>query len=299
MVKRRPVAAIGNFDGVHRGHGRLIAKTAEFARTLKGAPAAVVFDPHPRRYFRPGEPPFLLTTPKTRDALLGEAGADEVFTIPFDGALAALSPEQFVHAILRERLRLAGVVAGSEFRFGKERAGDAPTLKTLCEAAGIAALIVEPRPERDGQKIGSSGIRAAIAGGEVKEAAGMLGRRWTVEGVVAQGQKLGRTLGFPTANLSLGDLIEPRRGVYAVETLVDGARFGGVANFGRRPTVGAASPILEIHLFDFDGDLYGRMIETAFVDFIRDERKFDSLDALKTQIAADVAAARRILELNA
>ena len=165
----------------------------------------------------------------------------------------------------------------------------------MCGAAGIETLLIEPKAERhDGLKIGSSEIRDAIAGGDVKEAALMLGRRWSVEGIVGEGQKLGRTLGFPTANLTLGDLIEPRRGVYAVEVLAEGRCHGGVANFGRRPTVGSAAALLEVHLFDFAGDLYDKTIDVAFVDFIRDERKFDGLVALKQQISADAGAARRI-----
>jgi riboflavin kinase/FMN adenylyltransferase len=292
-----PIAAIGNFDGVHKGHRRLLAKTVDFARARRAAPAAVVFDPHPRRFFRPDDPPFLLTTPSRRNRLLQEAGAEEVFPLVFDAGLAALTPEAFVADVLKARLRLGGVVTGTEFRFGKERAGDAAALKALCAAVGLLVLLVEPKAERhDGLKIGSSEIRDAIANGAVKEAALMLGRRWSVEGVVAEGQRLGRTLGFPTANLVLGELIEPRRGVYAVEVFARGGRHGGVANFGRRPTVGADTLLLETHLFDFDGDLYGERIEVAFVDFIRDERKFDGLASLQAQIAADARAARRILK---
>ncbi len=298
-VAAGPVAAIGNFDGVHRGHCRLIARTVDFARSRRAAPAAVVFDPHPRRYFRPDDPPFLLTTPARRDRLLKEAGAREVFSLTFDAALASLTPEAFVSGILKNRLRLGGVVTGTEFRFGKGRAGDAAALKALCESEGLAALLVEPKAERhDGLKIGSSEIRDAIASGAVKEAALMLGRPWSVEGVVAEGQKLGRTLGFPTANLTLGELIAPRPGVYAVEVELEGRRRGGVANYGRRPTVGAAQPLLEVHVFDFDGDLYGKTIDVAFVDFIRDERKFDGLAALSAQISSDAAAARRILQTS-
>ena len=297
----RPLfAAIGNFDGVHRGHKRLIAETAAFARRHGGDPGAVVFEPHPRRYFRPDDPPFLLTTPDRRDALLAEAGATKVIRLDFGSALAGLSPEAFVVEVLKERLGLKGVVTGTDFRFGKGRAGDADYLKSAGEAAGLTVLAVEPKVEAaDGAKTGSSAIRDAIAAGDVKEAAAMLGRRWRVEGVVAHGQELGRTLGFPTANLDLGELIAPRPGVYAVTAAADGVEYGGVANYGRRPTVGAAKPLLEVHLFDFSGDLYGRPLDVAFVDFIRDERKFENLDALKLQIDADCRSAERLLELNA
>jgi riboflavin kinase/FMN adenylyltransferase len=293
-------AAIGNFDGVHRGHQRLIARTVAFARDRRGDAGAVVFDPHPRRHFLPDAPPFLITTPAKRDALLAEAGASAVFTVPFDSRTAAMSPKSFVYDVLKARLSLAGVAAGADFRFGRARAGDASALKALAVDAGLECLIIDPRPETDGgEKIGSSRIRQGIAEGDVREVARMLGRRWSVEGLVAEGRKLGRAIGFPTANLPLGELIEPRRGVYAVEVRVDRAVYAGVANFGLRPTVaGPSVPLLEAHLFDFDGDLYGLAIEVFFVDFIRDERKFDGLDALKAQIAADARSARRILEMN-
>ena len=298
--KRRPVAApvaaIGNFDGVHRGHQQLLKKTIAFARKIHGVPAAIVFDPHPRRYFRPDDPPFLLTTPAQREALLHKAGAERVITLTFDASLAALTPEAFVGDVLKGKLGLSGVVTGTEFRFGKGRSGDAEGLKALCEAAGIEVLLVTPTTDGpDGEKVGSTAIRTAISEGDVRSAAEMLGRPWVVEGEVITGQKLGRTIGFPTANLTLGDLIEPRRGVYAVIATVKGRRIMGVANYGRKPTVGSEAPLLETYLFDFEGDIYGETIAVAFMDFIRDERKFAGLDELKAQIAADCRAARHLL----
>lgn len=294
MVKR--IAAVGNFDGVHIGHQRLLAETASFAAARGAEPAAVVFDPHPRRFFQPDAPPFLLTTPARREKLLLVHGALSVETLRFDAALAASTPEEFVVRILKNELALAGVVVGSEFRFGEKRAGDAAALSSLGSAAGLDIRIVDP--ERDGaggEKIGSSAIRAAIAGGRMAEAALMLGRSWAVEGVVEKGQALGRTIGFPTANFGLGAIIEPRRGVYAVHATIAGRAWPGVANFGRRPTVGAPAPLLETHLFDFSGDLYGKALEISFAEFIRDERKFDGVEALRAQIAEDCDAARRIL----
>lgn len=293
------VAAIGNFDGVHRGHQLLLAETVRFARGQGAEPAAVVFEPHPRRFFRPDDPPFLLTRPERRDALLAEAGAAHVLTLAFDAALAALAPEDFVAGVLKGRLGLKGVVTGAEFRFGRNRAGDAALLAEAGRRAGLLVRAVEPKAGiAGGAKIGSSAIRSLIAAGDMRGAAAMLGRRWAVDGVVAEGQKLGRALGFPTANLVLGDLVAPRAGVYAVEVLIAGRRSAGVANYGRRPTVGAGAPLLEVHLLDYSGDLYGARLDVAFVDFIRDERKFDGLDALKSQIAADCRSARRILALN-
>ncbi|MFZ5618085.1 MAG: bifunctional riboflavin kinase/FAD synthetase [Pseudomonadota bacterium] len=297
MVNKSPIiAAIGNFDGVHRGHRILIGKTVETARAHGSRAGAVVFDPHPRRYFRPDDPPFLITTATARHRLLLEAGAEIVLTLVFDRALASLTPDAFVRDVLKGRLNLAGVVVGGDFRFGAGRAGDAAGLSALCSEQGLSAVVIEPVAQSGhSDKIGSTAIREAILSGAVDRAADMLGRLWSVAGRVETGRKLGRTLGFPTANLTLGELIEPRRGVYAVRTRLIGRVLDGVANFGRRPTVGAPAPLLEVHLFDFEGDLYDREIEVSFVRFIRDEMKFDGLEALKAQIALDCEAAKKIL----
>ena len=298
MVSEKFIAAIGNFDGVHLGHQHLLRKTAAFAEANNARPAVVCFEPHPRRFFRPEDPPFLLSTPLQRDALLQAHGAEKIFAIPFNKELASLAPDAFVAEILKEKLGLVGAITGVDFRFGAGRAGDGAALKELGHAHGLLVDLVDVLSENDdAEKFGSSAVRQALVDGDVEAAAKMLGRPWSVRGLVSEGQKLGRTLGFPTANLTLGDLIEPRNGVYAVTVSVDGDRktYGGVANFGRRPTVGETSPLLEVHLFDFSGDLYGREIEASFVEFIRDEKKFDGLDALKSQIGADCDTARQIL----
>lgn len=296
MSSAKLIAAIGNFDGVHRGHAALIARIAAIAETEGALAGAVVFDPHPRRFFRPADPPFLITTPAARNALLGAAGARAVLPLAFDGKLAALSPEEFVRDVLKRELKLSGVAVGGDFRFGAGRAGDANSLSTLCAVHGLSAHVMEPLAERGhSDKIGSTAIREAILLGEVDRASDMLGRFWRVDGVVEAGNRVGRTLGFPTANMTLGELIEPRRGVYAVRALVDGERFDGVANFGRRPTVGAPAPLLETHLFGFSRDIYGKTVSVDFVRFIRDEMKFSGLDALKARIAEDCLAAKRFL----
>lgn len=291
------VAAIGNFDGVHLGHQYLLKRAAAFAEKVGGQSGAVVFDPHPRRYFRPDDPAFLLTTLDKRVALLRQHGARAVIALPFNKALASLTPEAFIRNILKDELKLKGVVVGADFRFGAGRAGDGEALQALGAEEGLHVELVDVLAENpQAEKFGSSAVRAALQAGDVRGAASMLGRRWSVAGIVQEGQRLGRGLGFPTANVTLGEIIEPRNGVYATRALVGGKTYSAVSNFGRRPTVGGGSPLLETNIFDFDGDLYGVEIEIAFVDFIRDERKFDGLDALKAQIAEDSEQARRILQ---
>lgn len=291
-------AAIGNFDGVHLGHLALIKRTQSLAAKYDAPTGVVLFDPHPRRYFRPEEPAFLITLPDERDALLRAGGVDQVFSLPFNDAMAALSPEAFVAEQLKGRLGLAGIAAGADFRFGARREGDAAALQQLGAQYGLGVEIIDLKAEPGEDKYSSSAVREALRDGDVKRAAALLGRPWRVSGVVLDGQKLGRQIGFATANMRLGEIIEPRRGVYAVRVDFDGARYNGVANFGRRPTVGETAPLLETHLFDFDGDLYGRRLQVEFVDFLRDERKFDGLDALKAQIAKDCEAARARLNLD-
>ncbi len=298
MVGANPIiAALGNFDGVHLGHQHLLRQTAEFAHAHGAAPGVVLFDPHPRRYFRPDDPPFLLTAPAQRDALLRAAGAQEIYAVTFDRALASMTPEEFVNQVLKDQLGLAGIVTGADFRFGKGRAGDGAALESLGAAAGLKVKLVEVIAETQGaDKFGSSAVRAALEAGVMDRAAAMLGRDWSVVGPVEQGRKVGRTIGFPTANMTLGEVIEPRKGVYATRAHVGGKTYDAVSNFGRRPTVGSDAPLLETYLFDFDGDLYGQEMEVAFIAFLRDEEKFDGLDALKAQIADDCVKARALLQ---
>lgn len=296
MGSSKTISAIGNFDGVHLGHKHLLAQTADFAKAHGAAPGVVVFDPHPRQYFRPDDPPFLLTSPAQRDLFLRKCGVVEVHAVPFDAALAAMTPEAFINDVLKDRLGLAGIVAGAEFRFGADRSGDADGLKSIGEAAGLKVLIADVLSENPGaEKFGSRAVREALRKGALDRVGAMLGRVWSVNGVVTEGRKVGRTIGFPTANLTLGPLVEPRQGVYATLTIVEGKLYGSVSNFGRRPTVGSDAPLLETYLFNFEGDLYGREIEVAFIEFLRDEKKFDGLGPLKAQIAEDCERAQQIL----
>ncbi|KAA5803650.1 bifunctional riboflavin kinase/FAD synthetase [Alkalicaulis satelles] len=294
---RGAVAALGNFDGVHRGHQAVLSEAVTLARAL-GAPAgAAVFTPHPRRVFQPDAEPFALMSAAQRVRALQGAGAQLVHHIPFDRALAAMSPERFVREALHEGLGLAGVVTGADFCFGRNRAGDAQTLKALGEACGMAVRIAAPVKDGPGaQKISSSGVRQALREGDPARAATLLGRPFAIEGEVSEGDRRGRTIGFPTANVALGEYLRPAFGVYAVRVnLGGGEALPAVANIGRRPTVEGLEARLEAYLFDFNADLYGQMIECELIAFIRPEQRFDGLDALRAQIAADCDTARRLL----
>jgi riboflavin kinase/FMN adenylyltransferase len=294
--RRGAVMALGNFDGVHGGHQRVIAE----ARTAAGAHglqlAATVFEPHPRQFFQPNTAPFRLQSPGQRARALQALGVDILFELKFDAVLAALTDAEFVQRILAERLGVAHIVVGADFTFGRNRMGDVAALMALAARHGIMATAV---PVLGGaHKVSSSAIRAALSDGRVEDAAALLTRPWAIEGIVLPGAALGRTIGFPTVNIALGAYQRPAYGVYAVTIDVgDGVRRPGVANIGVKPSVAAgAEPLLEAHLFDYEGDLYGRRIETALLKFIRPEQKFASFDALKAQIADDALAARKITE---
>ncbi|GGG97216.1 riboflavin biosynthesis protein [Glycocaulis albus] len=297
------VAALGNFDGVHAGHRVVLGHARDLAASIGSVPVAAVFSPHPRRLFRPDEPPFRLMNDAQRERALLAAGAQRVDTIRFDAALAAMTPEEFVREVLVGQLALDGVVTGADFCFGKGRAGNAETLKALGAqyrlAVTIAPTLVAERLS-DRAKFSSSAVRHALREGDVKTAAELLGRPWAIEGEVAHGDKRGRTLGFPTANISLGEYLRPKAGVYAVKAVLPGRAepVGGVANIGKRPTVDGTEERLEVFFFDYSGDLYSQTLEVELIGFIREERRFDGLDALKRQIAADSAEARALLDQN-
>lgn len=291
------VAALGNFDGVHRGHLSVMETARALAAEL-GVPAvAAVFKPHPRRYFKPDTAPFRLMSDAQRVRALGHAGAVRVHHIPFGPELAAMSPDDFARIVLKDGLGLDGVVTGADFHFGKDRAGDARALKRLGEQYGFTARTA-PEIAAGEEKISSTAIRKALEAGDPQRAAELMGRAFAIEGVVTRGDQRGRQLGFPTANIALGDYQRPEFGVYAVRARRPGesAWRAGVANIGKRPTVAGLDERLEVHLFDFEADLYGVTLEVALDHFIRPERKFDGLDQLKAQIAADSETARRLLE---
>ncbi len=283
--------ALGAFDGLHKGHLAVL----DAARRGAGDLALVTFEPPPKRFFAPDAPPFRLSSNAVRRRLCAEARVPLLVELPFDAALAGLSAAAFIDLLARG-LNLAQVAVGFDFRFGADRTGDAAALKAFGAAHGFGVTVVEPLLDDTGAKISSTRIREALRAGDVATANALLGRPWRVDGEVVHGEARGRTIGFPTANLTLGDQLAPRHGVYAVTADVgDGVWRPGVANFGRTPTTGERDPLLEVNIFDWSGDLYGRRIETAFRAFLRPELKFDGFPALVAQIAADAEAARRLL----
>jgi riboflavin kinase/FMN adenylyltransferase len=286
--------ALGNFDGVHLGH-RAVLRAAHAARPDLPL-AALTFEPHPREHFRPDDPPFRLTLPQAKVAALHAAGAALVFVLPFDDAFAAMSAEAFVEEVLHRGLGARHLACGPDFAFGHRRGGDVAFLTQAAEQRGIGLSVVPPLLH-EGEAISSSAIRRLLQDGYPERAAAKLGRPWEIRGTVVHGDKLGRVLGWPTANIWLGRHLEPARGVYAVTVaLPDGREAKGVANVGRRPTLGGdPATRLETHVFDFAGDLYGQEIGVRLVRFLRPDAKFDGLEALKAAIAEDARQARAIL----
>ena len=291
---RGVVVAIGNFDGVHRGHRAVIGAALDQARALGRPAAALTFEPHPRAYFNPGEPLFRLTDEAVKLRLLASTGLDGAIVLTFDAALAGLSAENFVERILVERFAVSGAVIGFNFHFGMNRAGSPDFLKAQGKKYGFAVDVV-PRFEDQGRPVSSGPIRDALAAGQVDQAAEFLGYPWFVSGEVIHGDKRGRELGFPTANLKLDAACGLRHGIYAVRVAAGERRYSGVASFGRRPMFDTGAVLLEVFLFDFAGDLYGQNIDVAFIDWIREERMFDSADALIAQMQDDSRIAREAL----
>ncbi len=290
---RATSVAMGNFDGVHLGHASVI-DLARGDRPL----GIVTFEPHPRQFFAPDAAPFRLMNAEARANRLAKLGVAELFELPFDATLAGLTPADFVGQVLADGLGVAHVVVGADFCFGKGRKGTADDLRTLCAARGIA-VTVAPLVAIDGIEVSSTAIRVALAEGRPRDAAAMLGHWHRIEGEVIHGEKRGRELGYPTANMSVDGLHLPRLGVYAVRAdVLTGPQAGsyiGAASLGVRPMFGENRPNLETFLFDFKGDLYGQHLSIAFVDYLRPEMKFDGLPALIAQMEADCGRARAIL----
>lgn len=291
-IPKGAVIALGNFDGVHLGHRAVIAAAIEMARKIQRPALAVTFEPHPRSFFSPGTPHFWLTDETAKLRLLAGTGLNGAVVLDFDAARAATTAQDFINQELIGRLGTSGIAVGYDFHFGKGRGGSPALLAAQAPELGIAVHI-QPRVDLLGQTVSSSAIRAALSEGRVADAAAMLEGPWFVTGKVIHGDKRGRDLGYPTANLRLPPSIALRHGIYAVRVGLDAeTRLDGVASFGRRPTFDNGAPLLEVFLFDFSGDLYGRTLDVAFVDFIREEAKFASIEALVAQMNDDSARAR-------
>ena len=289
--------AIGFFDGVHVGHQEVIRRAQAAAAEDGGTAVVTTFDPHPMKVLRPESAPRLLTSTLHKSLILSQLGVTHLLILPFDRTFAALTPEVFIQSLADAARPLGSITVGHNWAFGKGRSGNLQTLTALGRTLGFQTHGVAPVVVA-GEPVSSTRVRLAVGRGDFPAAARLLGRDYSVLGTIVQGRQLARKLGFPTANLSLEDEQLPPIGVYAVKATLNGQRFAGVANLGLRPTVeenGTARRQLEIHLFDFSGDLYGQSIEVRFIQRLRDEMKMDSLDALKDQIALDAQQARRVL----
>ena len=293
-IPRGTVVAMGNFDGVHLGHRAVIAAALKMGRTHNRPALALTFEPHPRRFFSPNTPQFRLTDEAAKLRLLAGTGLDGAVIMTFDKERAGTTAQDFIHHELIGRLGISGIAVGYDFHFGKGRVGSPSLL--INEAPGLGIDVdVQPHVDIDERPVSSSAIRMALAEGQIADATAMLGGPWFVTGDVIHGEKRGRELGYPTANIRLDGNCGLRHGIYAVRVGRQEKRLDGVASFGRRPTFDNGAPLLEIFLFDFKGDLYGESLDVAFIDFIREELKFSSVEALVRQMDDDSARARAAL----
>lgn len=293
---RGAAVALGNFDGVHLGHRRVI-DDARAAAARRGVSSGVIsFEPHPRRFFQPEAEPFRVMTPGQLARALEALGVERLYLLPFDAAMAAMTDEAFAREVLAEGLGAAHVAVGFDITFGKNRTGSPEALKTYGDRYGFSVSVAPAVQDPEGLKLSSTAVREALQAGRPHDAAAILGRPFAIEGEVVHGDKRGRTIGVPTANIPLGDYVRPAYGIYAVRSrLPDGRVVDGVASLGIRPMFETAAPMLEVWMFGFDGDLYGQVIETELVAWLRPELRFDDLDALRIQIDADAEAARKAL----
>jgi riboflavin kinase/FMN adenylyltransferase len=294
LIKKGAVVALGNFDGVHLGHRAVISKAIAMAGQL-GKPAwAVTFEPHPRSFFSPNTPLFRLSDQTAKLRLLAGTGLAGAAVMTFDAARAATLAQDFINHDLIGRLGISGIAVGYDFHFGKGRGGSPAMLASEAPKLGIPVHI-QPPVDLGDEHISSSAIRSALSEGQLDRATRMLGGPWFISGEVIHGEKRGRDLGYPTANIRLDPACELRHGIYAVRVGLGEQRYDGVASFGRRPTFDNGAPLLEVFLFDFAGDLYGNVLDVAFITFIRNEMKFDGIDALIRQMDDDSAKARAAL----
>lgn len=294
---RGAAVAMGSFDGVHRGHQQVIALAAQAAGRLKAPLGVITFDPHPRVYFRPDEPAFRLMKTDQQARALEALGVDVLYVLPMNAEVAEMTDREFAQAVLHDGLGARHVAVGFDNSFGKGRTGSPATMREYGQEMGFGVSVAEPVGGAEGEKFASTAVREALRDGRPQDAAEILGRPFAIEGPVQRGRQLGRTLGFPTANVDLSDDVTPRFGVYATRTrLPDGRELPGVANVGVNPTVdGITRPLLDVWLFDFDEDLYAQVIETDLLAFLRPEEKFASLEVMTEQVHRDAATARALL----
>lgn len=294
-LDRGASVALGNFDGVHLGHQRVLADAARAAEKLDAPLGVISFEPHARMHFQPDAPPFRLTTAPQLARCMEALGVQRLYRLPFGVEMANFTDREFAQSVLADGLGVRHVAVGFDITFGKGRTGDPASMRAYGEELGFSVSVAEA-VESAGRKMSSTAARQALREGRPEEAAAILGRPFAIEGVVQKGRQLGRKLGFPTANVPLGDYVAPRFGVYATRTrLHDGRVRGGVANIGVNPTTGEVLPRLEVWLFDFDDDIYGETIETDLLAFLRPEEKFASIDLMVEQIRRDAAQAQTIL----
>ncbi len=293
-IPKGAVVAMGNFDGVHLGHRAVIAGATTMAKRLGRPALAITFEPHPRSFFSPHTPQFRLTDETSKLRLLAGTGLDGAVVMTFDAERAGTSAQDFIEKDLIGRLGISGISIGYDFHFGKGRAGSPALLQSEAPRLGIEAH-VQPHIDIDERPVSSTAIRMALAEGQIAEATAMLDGPWFITGEVIHGEKRGRDLGYPTANIRLDPHCGLRHGIYAARVGLDGRLYDGVASFGRRPTFDNGAPLLEIFLFDFKGDLYGKTLDVAFIAYIRDELKFDGIEALIRQMDDDSVKARAAL----
>ena len=295
--------AIGNFDGVHRGHQAVIGHAADVARTRNTPLIAMTFEPHPRRFFRPEGEPFRLTPFRTKVAQIAALGVDAMLVVRFDHRFSQLTGDEFIDRVLIDGLKARHIIVGYDFTFGRDRGGNTELLTARKNAGAFDFDAVEPVASADDVIYSSTAIRNHLREGRPGHAAALLGRPFEIEGRVAHGDQIGRTIGFPTANVLLANYLQPAFGIYAVRVgLEDGGNVSwhdAVANLGTRPTVGGTYPLLEPHIFDFSGDLYGQRIRVAFIEYIRPEVHYDTIEEMTKQIENDCDVARRILKTRA
>ena len=293
------VYALGNFDGVHLGHKEIISKVNKISRSENIPSGVLIFDPHPRNYFNPDLNNFILSDINTRSYLLEKNELDYLGILTFNKKMSDLSPRDFIEKIIKNRVGVSHLIVGYNFRFGKNRKGDIEILSKICGEFNIDLTVIEQVKNKE-LTISSSKVREAIEGLDFKKAKEIIGDYWKILGRVVQGDKRGRELGFPTANIIMNNIMKPKFGVYAVKIEFDNNIYNGIANFGVRPTFDKSKslPILEVHLFNFSDNLYKKEIVVSFIDFIRKEKKFDGLESLKKQIKLDIKQAKNLLSYN-